>query len=744
MRAAAVVEPNFRRDDLSFAATVHNSPAPVARVGSWVRANAQRDWLTTGHTDVHLKCLDQERQGNCYENGGQGSNTEDRSSRYKFMHRAGSSLKNSPGALVGRVDYAWREHAGSEATGRLYREWSGPPAALINGLQQVLGAHGRVIVYGDSLSRQFAKTLECTFAHKLNITGRVVFRNWNSGGPLGHDTRQSDFIVLNFGHHLDHGAGDVTHIREKQGWTSAFANLDKKIEEKEVIADRVFVRTTQVRFLRRNSPGDWNTTAGMLCGEVAPDSSAAWSQYGGQSGSLPAQNLVLLKLLDSTPYQLLDVSPISLARADLTFDCSHDCLPGVQDTWASVLVQRMISTVAAAPPALQTPAASKAAANIPAAFAVTYTLVYRAFPTWEAYYAWRGTRSGRQPIHPCVPSRDQKSYKCLPKLIVIGAFKGGTTGLRYKLLASKQFFGPTSEHHYFAETETSTTVPLAVEAAKYAMTVPRAVFLQQHFVTFEVNPRYIDELNTEELKFIRKVNPDAVMLLLARPGADIWFSGLEMAAQAHQDCADFLPYMYGNDCATGTAHAAAAAHRVFNEGKSRAISMESDWARRDVISLRERAGIYVAKGGFVYALRHLWHTWPRAQTLVLESDAMWARPRESYDALAHALGLNFTITLIEGTRTRPTRQDVPKCPKAKFEAWKRFTSECDMKMPFRCAWYSANMLLANLLNASWPIAWNHGVNASTCEPFNFTAADLRASFMSTASLPPQPTPAPLS
>ena len=49
-------------------------------------------------------------------------------------------------------------------------------------------------------------------------------------------------------------------------------------------------------------------------------------------------------------------------------------------------------------------------------------------------------------------------------------------------------------------------------------------------MTFEVNPRYIDELNTEELKFIRKVNPDAVMLLLARPGADIWFSGLEMAA----------------------------------------------------------------------------------------------------------------------------------------------------------------------------------------------------------------------
>ena len=53
--------------------------------------------------------------------------------------------------------------------------------------------------------------------------------------------------------------------------------------------------------------------------------------------------------------------------------------------------------------------------------------------------------------------------------------------------------------------------------------------------------------------------------------------------------------------------------------------MERDWARGSVISLRERAGVYVAKGGYFYALRHLWHTWPREQTLVLESAAVWAR-----------------------------------------------------------------------------------------------------------------------
>ena len=358
-------------------------------------------------------------------------------------------------------------------------------------------------------------------------------------------------------------------------------------------------------------------------------------------------------------------------------------------------------------------------------------LQYRDFPTWEAYYAWRDTHSERQNIHPCVPSLHKRFYKCLPSLIIIGAFKGGTTGMRHKLLASKQFIGPSGEHHWFAEREKSVTVARAEEAAKYAMNVTRAEFLRGEFVVFEDNPRYVDELNTNELRFIRKVNPDALMLLLARPGADIWFSGLEMNADGHRDCAPFRPY--GDDCAAGTRNAAAHAHEIFDEGKSRAIAMERDWESRDVISLSERAGYYVAKGGFVYALRHLWHTWPRAQTLVLESTAVWARPRESYDALAHALGLNFSIRLVEGARTRPSVQDNPKCPKAKVEAMKRLISKCDLKMPYRCAWYSANVLLADLLNVSWPIAWNEGVNVSTCEPYNFTAPDLQARFFEGSS-----------
>ena len=143
--------------------------------------------------------------------------------------------------------------------------------------------------------------------------------------------------------------------------------------------------------------------------------------------------------------------------------------------------------------------------------------------------------------------------------------------------------------------------------------------------------------------------------------------------------------------------------------------------------------MYVAKGGYFYDLRYFWHTWPREQTLVLESMAVWARPRESYDALAQALRLNFKIKLVPNTRMRPIRQDHPQCPAARVDAMKRLVSTCDLKLPFRCAWFSANALLATLLNARWPAAWNDGVDAAACARHGFTAADLRARWPANAS-----------
>ena len=65
---------------------------------------------------------------------------------------------------------------------------------------------------------------------------------------------------------------------------------------------------------------------------------------------------------------------------------------------------------------------------------------------------------------------------------------------------------------------------------------------------------------------------------------------------------------------------------------------------------------------------------------VLESTRVWSHPRESYDALARQLRLNFTIRLVPNTRTRPVEQDHPKCPPSEVERFKRLVSDCDLKM----------------------------------------------------------------
>ena len=152
------------------------------------------------------------------------------------------------------------------------------------------------------------------------MMGRVLHIPWNNGGKVPYVPKPSDVLVLNFGHHLDHGEGDKLHVIQQKQWAIAFEDL----ADKQVDPSRVFVRTTQVRFMRLDSPGEWNTTKGMWCGDTAPNASAAWSDF---ITSLPEQNLVLLDLLDATPYVVFDVSPITLARADQTFDCGHNCLP---------------------------------------------------------------------------------------------------------------------------------------------------------------------------------------------------------------------------------------------------------------------------------------------------------------------------------------------------------------------------------------------------------------------------------
>ena len=218
----------------------------------------------------------------------------------------------------------------------MYKEWSGSRANLKKKLENVLGATGKIIVFGDSLSRQFYRVLDCTLVHKLGLNHRVVYVPWMYGGKLEYSISTFDVIVLNFGHWLQHDHRSVKdqHKALKGGWKDAF----KSLQDQNINSQRVFVRTSQPRFVHANSPGEWNTTnKPLFCGSKAPNITASWFDFTSNHQFVhPDENLALLDILKSTQFQLFDIAPITLSRSDTTFDCSHNCMPGVQDTWASI------------------------------------------------------------------------------------------------------------------------------------------------------------------------------------------------------------------------------------------------------------------------------------------------------------------------------------------------------------------------------------------------------------------------
>ena len=56
------------------------------------------------------------------------------------------------------------------------------------------------------------------------------------------------------------------------------------------------------------------------------------------------------------------------------------------------------------------------------------------------------------------------------------------------------------------------------------------------FAVLDVSPRYVDAVGGPTLSRMREVIPDAQLVFLARPGAEIFFSGLDMAAASSATC----------------------------------------------------------------------------------------------------------------------------------------------------------------------------------------------------------------
>lgn len=354
------VPPLDRRDfasDLEFYRAVHASPFPSCAAGSWVYRPAERIVLSA----AHLQCLDGERQGNCHDpNAWKYTNDTAKLSRHKSLLANG--VRNSPGILNASDPWVW------ESSSEPYRVMDRRDVERYRArIQQLFAAPStRVFLVGDSLTRQWQHAMKCELEHVVGmerVAERIVYLQmhtgferrvkkrfgipfWFSPNPFGDDTTEDDYVVFNFGHHTGHKLGNDWPQKYVEILQHAFA-----IDYGNIPDEHIFFRTTTVRHFLANQ-GDWNTEHSQA-GGIAPDATAQWNWYGGNKPEQPQQNQIALDVIlgrRRTPltrrrkqhhFQILDTSPMTLSRADSSFDGSHLCLPGPMEFWSRMLFHRM-------------------------------------------------------------------------------------------------------------------------------------------------------------------------------------------------------------------------------------------------------------------------------------------------------------------------------------------------------------------------------------------------------------------
>ena len=181
----------------------------------------------------------------------------------------------------------------------------------------------------------------------------------------------------------------------------------------------------------------------------------------------------------------------------------------------------------------------------------------QSFPSWAKYLLWRQTISPEcaknRPIQPCV--WDLKQWTCLPKLVVIGTQKGGTTGLRNMLIATGLFMSMevTSkgrkiypEGNYFGKNLPSRGRNLSYQkllegwfskAGRFPSDVRWSDLADENGfarkISIDVSPQYSQDLVQHEIEWILRINPDVHFLLLARDpsGAAVSVTDMHICAR---------------------------------------------------------------------------------------------------------------------------------------------------------------------------------------------------------------------
>ena len=318
-------------NDFEFYTKVHYSSFPAKEAGEWV----YKPGIQAIHpSQDHLICLDQERQGNCHDqNAWKKSDDIAKKSRHNSM--TSNAIANSPGILSANDPWVWQSQLPQ------YRVLSNEdPAKYKQQVQEAL-RNSTIYLVGDSLTRQWSQAMRCEFIHVLGMSSeeaneRVKFVSQ----PIEIHATERDYVVFNLGHHVGYKLGS--------NWTESYRALLKSTLTSPfggIPDSNIFFRTTTVRHFLKGA-GDWDTNSSKS-GSVEPQMDAKWSMYGGSRPEQPTQNRIAFEVFlhrnnSIRKFQILDTSPMMLARGDSSFDGSHFCLPGPMEYWSRMLYYRLL------------------------------------------------------------------------------------------------------------------------------------------------------------------------------------------------------------------------------------------------------------------------------------------------------------------------------------------------------------------------------------------------------------------
>lgn len=304
---------------------VHKSEFPAKAAGEWIN----RPYQNKQPSYEHLQCLKQEVQGNCYE-----PDKYPKGLRDKHIVRA-----NSPGILSAADQLVWESDISeykviSENSIDAYKE-------RINKLLN----NRRIYFIGDSITRQWYKTMFCELVHVLGMSvAQVQYKLVYMEIPeLDSDLRgfpftqasetfrqasKYDFVVFNIGHHYGANFG--------KNWPQKYEQALERlltINFGPIPDEHIFFRTTSIKHFL-SGLGDYHTET-FKVGKTEPNMNAKWETYGEQE--LPHQNLIAFDIIMNQKHrgiQILDTSPMTLARSDASYDGVHLCTPGPMEYWS--------------------------------------------------------------------------------------------------------------------------------------------------------------------------------------------------------------------------------------------------------------------------------------------------------------------------------------------------------------------------------------------------------------------------